>query len=303
MVSSMLLLALSTAAAAPPSSQPAAEDEQAIRRNVSRYVEAYNDGDLDTVAGLYAPKAEYRMGSQVVRGREAIAEKMKERYKAGNTLDVKVDSVRLLRPGMIIERGTATMKPREGEPITEDYRVVHQKQPDGKWLIQSVGPDTRRGMAVDRTALEPLAWMVGRWKDARDDVDIEMVCSWTDNERFLLSTYIVREPDQPELKVSQVIGWDPADQGVRSWVFDSDGGFGQSTWRERQGDWLIQAKAVLPDGGRASAIQILHPVDENSFTWSSTNREVNDSLLPDIEDIKFVRAEQAAADASRGRQP
>jgi len=313
-MSSLVLLVLlacgateapATQPAAAPATQPSAaesEAEKEIRSSVAQYVKAWNAGDLEQVALLYAPDAEYRLGDQVIRGRDAILQRMKEGHKPGAKMEVQVESIRFTRPGMAIERGTATVTPPEGEAAVERYRVIHVRK-DDKWQIQSVSEDTARGQANE--ALSQLDWMVGRWVDASEDADIEVICSWTDNKRFLLRTFVVRDPDLPELKVSELIGWDPKSDGIRSWVFDSDGGFGQSTWRNRAGDWLILAKAVLPDGGDASAIQILHPVDKDAFTWSASNREVDGNLLPDIDEIRFVRSssDEAAADASQRRQP
>ena len=44
------------------------------------------------------------------------------------------------------------------------------------------------------------------------------------------------------------IGWDPATEQIRSRVFDSDGGFGQGTWKKKGNRWYIQQSGVLPDG-------------------------------------------------------
>ena len=34
------------------------------------------------------------------------------------------------------------------------------------------------------------------------------------------------------MTVTQRIGWDPAAKQIRSWEFDSEGGFGEGTWGE-----------------------------------------------------------------------
>jgi uncharacterized protein (TIGR02246 family) len=301
---SLVLALLVCSLGAPPSTQPAAGDEDAIRDNIARYVEAYNRGDLQKVASMYAKDAEYRIGGgTIVRGRDAILKRMQENFKPSTKLEVKVDSIRFTRPGMAIERGAATITPGDDEPIIERYRVVHVLK-DGKWEIQSVGEDSARGQAVDSDALDLLEWMVGKWQDTEEGVDVEAVASWTENGRFLLRSFIIRDPDSSDMKVSELIGWDPSENIIRSWVFDSDGGFGQSTWRQRGDEWLILARAVLPDGGKASAIQILRPIDEDTFIWSSTNREADGHMLPDIEEIRFVRVGgEPTADASQGRQP
>ena len=36
-----------------------------------------------------------------------------------------------------------------------------------------------------------------------------------------------------QLSGTEVIGWDPTSRSIRSWVFDSDGSFGQAVWTRR----------------------------------------------------------------------
>jgi hypothetical protein len=45
----------------------------------------------------------------------------------------------------------------------------------------------------------------------------------------------------------------------------------------------------LPDGNRSSAVNIITPVDENSFTWQSINREVAGDILPNVDEVLVVR--------------
>ena len=55
----------------------------------------------------------------------------------------------------------------------------------------------------------------------------------------------------------QVIAWDPAQETIRSWTYDSDGGFGEETWSQSGNRYTIRAKYTLPDGGTASALHVL----------------------------------------------
>ena len=59
--------------------------------------------------------------------------------------------------------------------------------------------------------------------------------------------FTVKGVDQSETYGWEVIGWDPAKQQIRSWIFDSNGGFGESTWAYDGEHWLIKAANVLPN--------------------------------------------------------
>ena len=43
-----------------------------------------------------------------------------------------------------------------------------------------------------------------------------------------------------DLEGTQVIGWDPAAGTIRSWMFDSDGGFGEGTWSKKDNSWIVK---------------------------------------------------------------
>ena len=98
----------------------------------------------------------------------------------------------------------------------------------------------------------------------------------------------------------QIIGWDPAEKQIRSWVFDSEGGFSEATWTHKGDQWFIQNNGTLTDGRKATSLNILTYVDDNSFKWESVNREVDGELLPNVEEVTVVRA--PADDATAATQ-
>src|SRR6516162_6909835 len=81
----------------------------------------------------------------------------------------------------------------------------------------------------------------------------------------------------------EIIGWDPVQQQIRSWIFDSNGGFGESAWVNNGEDWLIRASNVLPDGSRSTAENAPTKVDDNKFTWESQNRTLNGEPQPSLQ--------------------
>jgi len=100
--------------------------------------------------------------------------------------------------------------------------------------------------------------------------------------------YTVERPDGRPLEVSQRVGWAPAAGAIRSWVFDSVGGFGEGAWKREGNRWVIEAVGVLPDGGSGNAINTYEFVDANTFVWRSRERTVDGQPLADVE-MKFVK--------------
>lgn len=284
---------------AQPASSSHQEDEKAIREAAAKYAESFTKGDVEALAAQYAPDAIYDEGEGApIVGRDEIkkvlAANIAENPGTKMTLDIK--SVRFIK-GRAIEIGTATLTPTKGDPMTVAYRALYAKQTDGKWLLTAVGPDVTAAGAITAGPLDDLTWMLGSWKDGDPHVDLTSTCRWDANRRFIIRTFVMKEDGRSDLQVTEIIGWDAAARGVRSWVFDSDGGFNQSSWSKRGEDWIISAKGTLPDGGRATAVNILRRIDDNSFTWASINRDVDGEMLPDIDDVKMVRVPETQANA------
>ena len=148
--------------------------------------------------------------------------------------------------------------------------------------------------------LATLDWLVGEWVDTSDDVTVEFSCNFTKNGSFLVRPFRIVRKTGETFSGMQVIGWDPARETVRSWTFDSAGGFGEETWSQSANRYSIRAKYTLPDGGTGAAIHVMTYVDDDTFTWKSVNREIDGQFQPDTGEIKLVR-KQTSGDAKGGK--
>ena len=88
---------------------------------------------------------------------------------------------------------------------------------------------------------------------------------------------------------TQWIGWDPAGKHIRSWSFDSGGGFGEGAWSKDGSRWTMKTTSTLRDGKKVTATNVITKVDDEHLTWQSTKRSRDDKELPDSPVIKFKR--------------
>jgi hypothetical protein len=137
--------------------------------------------------------------------------------------------------------------------------------------------------------LDQLEWMIGDWVDEGEDSKITTSCSWTKNRKFLTRSFSVTIDDEVTLEGTQVVGWDPIENRIRSWTFDSEGGFGEGRWIQDGYRWLVKTSFVLASGERASALNVFTYVDPDTFRWQSIGREVGGELLPSIPEVTVVR--------------
>ena len=66
------------------------------------------------------------------------------------------------------------------------------------------------------------------------------------------------------------------------------GGFGNDVWTKDGSKWVIEASGVFRDGAESTSVNILTPIDANSFTWQSVNRTLDGVSLPDTQPVKIV---------------
>ncbi len=269
-----------------------AADKGAIEKSIASYVAAFNAHDSKALAAHWSPEAVYtnpRTGDQVV-GHEAIRQEFDALLaEAKNAkLEVDVTSIDFVSPQVAVENGVATVSGPEGEAEVTSYQAVHIKQA-GKWLLDRVSEEEVAPTPSHYGHLKDLEWMIGTWLDASGEDQIETTCQWTRNNNFILRAFKVVVDDQIDTSGMQIIGWDPAIGKIRSWAFDSDGGFAEGTWTKKQNSWMVDSNATLPDGQKASSINVMTVIDENTFGWQATGREVDGMILPNIDEVKVTR--------------
>jgi len=266
------------------------EDEKAIHANVAAFVKAYNAHDAKAIAALFTPNAQVvDQDGNATEGREEIEKVFKDLFSANpqKQIEVSINSLRFIGPNVALEEGTTKETIAGNEtPEYDRYKVLHVKR-DGKWLM-ALAEDSDDDAATPHERLQPLAWLVGDWVDDGGSSVVKSQCRWSDDKNFLLQEFDVQINGENAMHVSQRIGWDPVAKQIRSWVFDSEGGFGESMW-SRDGDgWIIKATGARQDGKTASATNVLIPSGNDGYVLRSRDRVVGEEVSSPTE-FKVVR--------------
>ncbi len=285
-------------------SEPESGDARAaITAAIASYVKAFNARDAKTLADHWSPEGVYtsRLSGDSIVGREALLQEFAALFEEVEQakLSVSTESVEFVSPNVAIERGTATVARPETEPEKSNYSVVYVKR-EGKWLIDRVSEEEQLPAAPSHyEQLKPLEWMIGNWIDKEGGEVVKTECQWTRHKNFIVRSFTASIGDQVDITGMQFIGWDPARQQIRSWVFDSDGGFCEGIWSKKGDRWLVKNLATLPDGTVSSSTSVLHQLDGGSFAWQQVNRVVGGDILPNIDEVVIVRERAMPAIASR----
>jgi uncharacterized protein (TIGR02246 family) len=270
-------------------------DKAAVEKAIASYVTAFNKGDAEALSAHWSEQGEFLTSSgEKWQGHKQLAEKFTA-YFAG-AKDAKLElagtQVELQSPSVAVETGIARVLVPDQEPEETEYKAIHIKTAAG-WKLDSVREtEVQPPPPSHYEELQDLAWMVGEWADTSDNVDIRSSCRWTSNQNFLMQTFKVYVEGRVDFEGTQIIGWDPHAQAIRSWTFDSDGGFGAGRWTGGEGRWSVQTLNVLPDGRRGSATNIYEVVDDKTVRYRSIGRQVDGELMPSVGPVTIERVVQ-----------
>jgi uncharacterized protein (TIGR02246 family) len=273
-------------------------DEAAIHKAAIEFVDAYNAKDAAAIVALFSPKARVESSEgEVTEGSDQIKagfeEVFKEEPKA--MISLAMESLLFLTSDVAIEQGATGFFP-DGELLTtrSKYLVVHLKK-DGKWKMisaRSMGEE----IVSNYEFLRRIEFLVGEWVDEDAESTVDSKFHWDEGKNFLLHDFSVRRGKDVVQKGVQRIGWDPQAKRIRGWVFDSQGGFGETSWEEADGTWVVKASGVASTGESRSGTRTLTP-DGDRVRVRLSDRIGQGQRLPDI-DFIMVRKPPAPLTAA-----
>ena len=269
-----------------------AEDES-VAAVTQAYQAAFNAGNSDQVAALHTKDAEWiDSDGNVHSGRDAIRSVLTKAFAAapGRTIEFAVEKVRPLSESVALENGSAVVTSPDGERAVSAYTTVYVKD-GGTWRIAQVTETAPEVAPSPASRLSALRWLEGTWKGENSRRPVTLKIAEAQNGNFLTINYSFGE-EGSEGTSTEVVGFDAAADSVRSWTFDSEGGFSEATWQSDGANWLLVSKSINPDGTRASSQLDIRPAaDGKSFTVEGYNRESGGVPMPKLGPIKFTSAE------------
>jgi uncharacterized protein (TIGR02246 family) len=267
-----------------------AEEEKAIRAVDDAFVRDYNRGDSKQLAGHFTDDAEaIEADGARYQGRELIERRFAETFAAspGVKIAIEVGSIRFLSPDVAREDGLTVINPPNEARQVRPYSVLFVKR-KGRWLMTSIREESDP-LVSPHDRLRDLEWMIGDWVDEAPDSEVRLNCRWSDDGHFLIRAFTVRQQGKPVMTVTQRIGWDPLTHRIRSWEFDSEGGFGEGTWSRDGERWVIKHTGVRPEGVAASSTNVMVKERPDLVRWSSTDRVLGDESIPGSNSYVLVR--------------
>ena len=269
-----------------------ADETAAVESRVQAYVAAFNRRDIDACVKHWSDNAEYVLaesGSRV-RGRKAIREALQKLLSTDEKFELNIygQQFRQVSKDVVLEEGTATVVSARHGVERANYVVVHVKR-NGTWYRDSVRETASAIPESANSRLSELAWLVGVWKAENDHGSVHVQGKWINDKRFMSRSFKVVGKDGYELVGTQIVGWDPSAAMIRSWSFDSEGGFEQAVWSRNGKRWLVKVVAVLPDGSVGSEQRLITRDGDGRMSTEVIEQQVNGQLLPGSGKVTLVR--------------
>jgi len=259
----------------------------AIRTSLESFVKAFESRDAKALAAHWTAEGEYsNEAGATIQGRAAIEKAFTALFAKTPELTAKIqpESLRFLSRDTATGGGSVTVQ-RGPAAVASNvrYRTLIVWE-DGRWRLAQLSESPN-----DKVSIADLDWLIGEWKSTGGQgAEIRTTYSWAPSKKFINVQFSIKEKELA-LTGSQVIGVDPATASIHSWTFEADGGVGEGEW-SRDGDhWVLDAAGTLTDGTTLTETNILRRINEDTFTWQSIHRLLDDSEIPDLPPVKVSR--------------
>jgi uncharacterized protein (TIGR02246 family) len=261
-------------------------DEKAIRDLSAKFARALTKGDAKAVADFWTAEGEYIADDGTsFRGRAAIEKAYAQFFEKRPNVRVEgsINSLRFVARDSAVQEGYLRVyKGKDVQPESSRYSVLFVRE-NGRWLLALLRDWPDEGMA-----LQDLDWLIGTWVARADGREVRTTYAWDKGKKFIRARFTIKDA-AGTTSGTQRIGHDARTGQLRSWLFESEGGFGEAAWSWDGKRWLLEATGVQADGSELTATNILTPRGRDAFTWQSVNRTEDGEELPNIAPVKVTR--------------
>jgi uncharacterized protein (TIGR02246 family) len=298
-----LAILLAASAAAPAHAAPNAPLDPGIAAMVGTFEKAFNAHNAPAMMALWTPDAVYNatVANVQVKGRNDIGAAYADLFKKQPTSSLKLTITESkIEGGKASLLGMAEVTQKGQLPTRSLFRASLEKV-GASWLFASV--EESELPADSPTGMSQLGWLAGTWIQALPSGDVKNTYHWVEGGAFLIRNYSRAAKQGPAVEGTQIFGWDAEQQCVRTWLFDSNGSFGEGYWQRQGPDkWVNKMALKLPDGRRGSLTQIMTRKGDNEIILQSVDREIDGQFQPNTAPATMTRQAAGKSAAKGGQQ-
>lgn len=270
-------------------------DRLAIDRLTRDMILAFHNRDAASIAASWTEDGEFiRNDGESIRGRAEIQAGYAEFFetlKGNPKLEIQSDGARFLSAVMAVTDATLRLRNDNGAILASGRQAIVAVREGGSWKVAMIR-ECDRDIGVDM-GLRELEWLIGTWKAVTTDREVTITYAWDENRAFIRGNFKVKEGAKVIESGTEMIGNDHGAGAIRSWVFQSDGGFGRGVWTREGNKWSVDVQGIRADGSRLAANLIYVQVDRDTVTWQAVNQALDDVPIADTPPIKVTKLKSA----------
>ncbi len=296
------LPAMSPAPEASPHVSEASPHVSEIRTMLAGYLQAFNRHDAAAAASHWAAAAENVNldTGEVTRGREAVRDVFAALFELDTeaAIDIDLEAIRPLQDDVAVVDGIARVSYADGDVAGSRFSAVVVREAD-QWRLASVRETATVVEPRPARPLDQLAWLAGSWEDVGEGVIAGSQAAWSADRGFLVRTHVSTPDEHPAARpaagdagipgllppapggrreLTEIIGWDPEREAIRSWIFSADGRFAEGTWSREADGWKVRIEGQGRDAGRTATCRLVP--DGNNGLILRCEGEGLEGLLP-----------------------
>jgi uncharacterized protein (TIGR02246 family) len=296
------LPAMSPAPEASPHVSEASPHVSEIRTMLAGYLQAFNRHDAAAAASHWAAAAENVNldTGEVTRGREAVRDVFAALFELDTeaAIDIELEAIRPLQDDVAVVDGIARVSYADGDVAGSRFAAVVVREAD-QWRLASVRETATAVEPRPARPLDQLAWLAGSWEDVGEGVIASSQAAWSADRGFLVRTHGSTPDEHPAARpaagdagipgllppapggrreLTEIIGWDPERETIRSWIFSADGRFAEGTWSREADGWKVRIEGQGRDAGRTATCTLVP--DGNDGLILRCEGEGLEGLLP-----------------------
>jgi len=266
-------------------------DHRAIDQLTRDLIDAFDQRDVLAIVARWTDNGEFSHNNdEPVRGRADIQKGYEEFFNTlqGNPkLEIESDALHFPSANMAVKDTTLRLKNDDGEVVASGRQHTVLVREGGQWKVAIVH-EQDRDVGLDAN-LKELDWLIGTWRAVTKDREVTITYEWNKNRAFICGTFTVKEGSTVVDSGTEMIGKDNAKGVIRSWLFQSDGGFGTGTWKRDGKTWRIDVNGVTSEGCQLTGTVVYAHVDHDTFTWQAVNLALSGEPIDNTPPIKVAK--------------
>jgi len=263
-----------------------------VRGMLLEYLRAFRSRDAAAVAACWSESADNRSldSGEETHGREQVQQVFQTLFEEDSSaeIDLDIQEIRPLGGDVAVVDGISQLSFSTGDATASRFSAIVMKK-DGRWMLESVReaatelPETSRGYAIRR-----VGEFAGRWESVTGRQDVSTHAFWTAGGGFLVRSHTMQAATG-DREITEIIGWDPVRQGIRSWSFTSDGGFAEGSWTLDDDHFDVMLDGTTADGAIVTGRLTITRLGPDDLVTEMEGTAIAELLPPTGEMVRTAR--------------